>query len=100
MQRNLHPSPARGANRSRGATRVGAFLQGLQEFGWAVGRNMRIDLRWGGGDAEKTRRYAEARPLRRPRFAPAHIEHHGLDVSHSRREIVGLCAPAVREQGR
>ena len=39
-------------------TRVGAFLQGLQEFGWAVGRNMRIDLRWGGGDAEKTRRYA------------------------------------------
>ena len=39
-------------------TRVGAFLQGLQEFGWAVGRNMRIDFRWGGGDAEKTRRYA------------------------------------------
>jgi putative ABC transport system substrate-binding protein len=39
-------------------TRVGAFLQGLQEFGWAVGRNMRIDSRWGGGDAEKTRRYA------------------------------------------
>jgi ABC-type uncharacterized transport system substrate-binding protein len=39
-------------------TRVGAFLQGLQEFGWAVGRNMRIAFRWGGGDAEKTRRYA------------------------------------------
>ena len=29
--------------------RVGAFLQGLQEFGWAVGRNMRIDYPLGGG---------------------------------------------------
>jgi putative ABC transport system substrate-binding protein len=28
--------------------RVGAFLQGLQELGWAVGRNMRIEYRWGG----------------------------------------------------
>jgi putative ABC transport system substrate-binding protein len=24
-----------------------AFLQGLQELGWAVGRNVRIDYRWG-----------------------------------------------------
>jgi putative ABC transport system substrate-binding protein len=38
--------------------RIGAFLQGLQEFGWAVGRNVRIDYRWGGGDADRTRRYA------------------------------------------
>ena len=38
--------------------RVGAFLQGLQEFGWAVGRNVRIDYRWGAGDADRTRRYA------------------------------------------
>jgi putative tryptophan/tyrosine transport system substrate-binding protein len=38
--------------------RVGAFLQGVQEFGWAVGRNVRIDYRWGAGDADRTRRYA------------------------------------------
>jgi putative tryptophan/tyrosine transport system substrate-binding protein len=38
--------------------RIGAFLQGLQEFGWAVGRNVRIDYRWGGGDAERTRKHA------------------------------------------
>jgi putative ABC transport system substrate-binding protein len=38
--------------------RIGAFLQGLQEFGWAVGRNVRIDYRWGGGNADRTRRYA------------------------------------------
>ena len=38
--------------------RVGAFLQGLQEFGWAVGRNVRIEYRWGAGNADRTRRYA------------------------------------------
>ena len=27
--------------------RLAAFLQGLQEIGWSVGRNMRIDMRWG-----------------------------------------------------
>jgi putative ABC transport system substrate-binding protein len=31
-----------------GQARLAAFLQGLQEAGWAVGRNVRIDLRWGG----------------------------------------------------
>ena len=30
---------------------LAAFLQGLQESGWAVGRNVRIDTRWSGGDA-------------------------------------------------
>ena len=26
--------------------RIGAFLQGLQEYGWSIGRNVRIDYRW------------------------------------------------------
>jgi putative ABC transport system substrate-binding protein len=38
--------------------RIGAFLRGLQEFGWAVGRNVRIDYRWGRGDAERTGKHA------------------------------------------
>src|SRR5262245_49198563 len=38
--------------------RVAAFLQGLQELGWTVGRNVRIDTRWAAGDAERIRRYA------------------------------------------
>ena len=40
-------------------TRIGAFQQGLQQLGWADGRNFRIDVRMGGGDADRTRRYAE-----------------------------------------
>jgi putative tryptophan/tyrosine transport system substrate-binding protein len=38
--------------------RVEAFLQGLHEFGWDVGRNVRIDIRWGAGDAALYRKYA------------------------------------------
>ena len=30
--------------------RIAAFVQGLQEAGWAVGRNLRIETRWAGGD--------------------------------------------------
>jgi putative ABC transport system substrate-binding protein len=40
-------------------TRNAAFLQGLQELGWTVGRNVRIDYRWGAvGDADQIRKYA------------------------------------------
>ena len=38
--------------------RVTAFVQGLQELGWTVGRNLLIDYRWGAGDIEHIRRYA------------------------------------------
>jgi putative tryptophan/tyrosine transport system substrate-binding protein len=38
--------------------RIAGFLQGLQEAGWAVGRNVRIDTRWAGGDNARVRRYA------------------------------------------
>ena len=40
--------------------RNAAFLQGLQELGWAVGRNVRIDYRWGASnfDPERMRKGA------------------------------------------
>ncbi|MGA9197366.1 MAG: ABC transporter substrate-binding protein [Pseudolabrys sp.] len=40
-------------------TRIGAFRQGLQQLGWVDGQNVRIDVRAGSGDADRTRRYAE-----------------------------------------
>jgi putative ABC transport system substrate-binding protein len=38
--------------------RIGAFREGLQKFGWAEGRNLQIDYRWGGGSIARTRTYA------------------------------------------
>jgi len=38
--------------------RVGAFLQGLAQSGWTIGRNVRIDTRWAGGKADDIRRHA------------------------------------------
>ena len=46
------------SNDAEGQARNAAFLQGLQEAGWAVGRNVRIDTRWGAGDADDIRKYA------------------------------------------
>jgi putative tryptophan/tyrosine transport system substrate-binding protein len=42
-----------------GQARNAAFLQGLQQFGWTVGSNVRIDTRWSGGDANRMRQVAE-----------------------------------------
>jgi len=36
-----------------------AFGQGLQELGWTIGRNVRIDNRWSAGDPESIRRNTE-----------------------------------------
>jgi putative ABC transport system substrate-binding protein len=46
------------ATDAEGQARLAAFLQGLQEYGWAVGRNMRIDIRWAAGNADDIRKYA------------------------------------------
>src|ERR1700746_2049672 len=42
----------------RGLELITAFAQGLAELGWTVGRNARIEYRWGAGDLDRFRRYA------------------------------------------
>jgi putative tryptophan/tyrosine transport system substrate-binding protein len=49
---NLTPDDPEGQARSN------AFVQGLQELGWSVGRNLRIDYRWGVGDPDRLRKAA------------------------------------------
>ena len=39
--------------------RVGAFEQGLQQLGWTIGDNLRIDYRWATSDVERSRYAAE-----------------------------------------
>jgi putative tryptophan/tyrosine transport system substrate-binding protein len=38
--------------------RYTAFLEGLQQLGWTPGRNVQIEVRWGGGDEAATRNNA------------------------------------------
>src|SRR5215469_14963445 len=47
------------ADDPEGPIRVAAFAQGLQELGWRVGDNVRIDYRWAVSDSERTRYAAE-----------------------------------------
>src|SRR5262249_12705833 len=39
-----------------GRTRLRGFLQALQQFGWTDGRNVRIDIRWAGPNADDIRK--------------------------------------------
>jgi putative ABC transport system substrate-binding protein len=38
--------------------RVAAFRQGLAQFGWTEGHNVRIAIRWPAGDPDRVRKYA------------------------------------------
>src|SRR5262245_5583478 len=38
--------------------RLAAFLQELQQLGWSDGRNIRVDIRRGAGDADRIRKHA------------------------------------------
>jgi putative ABC transport system substrate-binding protein len=38
--------------------RHGAFQQELEKFGWSIGRNLRLDIRWAGIRPEDIRRHA------------------------------------------
>jgi putative tryptophan/tyrosine transport system substrate-binding protein len=46
---------AQSADDPTSPSRVAAFAQGLQELGWTVGGNVRIDYRWGTSDADAVR---------------------------------------------
>jgi putative tryptophan/tyrosine transport system substrate-binding protein len=39
-------------NDPQGQLRAASFRQGLEKFGWSIGRNVQIDFQWGLGDAD------------------------------------------------
>jgi putative tryptophan/tyrosine transport system substrate-binding protein len=51
----LTPFPA---DDSEGQARLTAFVQALQQAGWTLGQNLRLDYRWGDGKAETMRKHA------------------------------------------
>jgi len=43
------------ADDRRGQAEIAAFQQAMQQLGWTDGHNMRLDIRWTAGDAERIR---------------------------------------------
>src|SRR2546421_13129593 len=62
-----------GSDDAEGQARNAAFLQGLQELGWTVGRNVRIEYRWGGGGGGLFPRYASEFVAPRPDGIPGRL---------------------------
>ncbi len=64
--RAQQPEPIRGVgvlmstaeDDAESKARIAAFLHSLQQSGWIEGRNVRIDIRWPAGDADRIRGYA------------------------------------------
>ena len=46
------------ADDREGQARIAAFRQGLQKLGWTEGQNVRLDIRWAGGNADLDRKFA------------------------------------------
>jgi putative ABC transport system substrate-binding protein len=46
-------------NDPEGKLRLSAFTQALADLGWTEGRSVRVDVRWGGGDINRSRAFAQ-----------------------------------------
>ena len=46
------------ADDTEGQARLTAFAQGMQQLGWTVGQNIRVDYRWGDGKPATMRKFA------------------------------------------
>jgi putative ABC transport system substrate-binding protein len=55
-----------------GKAQLSGFMQGLAEFGWIVGRNLRMEIHWGGGDVNRIRTFAKELVALKPDVILAH----------------------------
>ena len=46
-------------NDPEGKAQLSGFMEALAGLGWIVDSNLRIEVRWGGGDVDRTRRFAK-----------------------------------------
>ena len=79
--------------------RVAAFLQGLQQLGWSIGRNVRIDTRWATTNAAEIGRHAAELAALAPDVILAHgVSTVGPMVQATR--TVPIVFPVARRSGR
>jgi putative ABC transport system substrate-binding protein len=51
-----------------GKAQLSGFTLGLTELGWIEGRNLRMEVRWGGGDVDQIRTFAKELVALQPVF--------------------------------
>jgi putative tryptophan/tyrosine transport system substrate-binding protein len=83
-----------GADEPESQARLAAFMQGLQELGWAAGRNLRIDYRWSPGDLAGLRKDAAELVALRPEVILAGVGATTMALQQFTRSI-----PIVMAQG-
>jgi putative tryptophan/tyrosine transport system substrate-binding protein len=59
-------------NDSDGKAQLSGFMQGLAEIGWTDGRNLRMEIRWGGGEVNRIRTFAKELVALQPDVILAH----------------------------
>jgi len=82
-----------GADEPESQARLAAFMQGLQELGWAAGGNLRIDYRWSPGDLARLRKDAAELVALRPEVILA-----GVGATTSTLQQVTRTIPIVMAQ--
>jgi putative ABC transport system substrate-binding protein len=84
------------ADEPEAQARLTAFMQGLQELGWAVGRNLRVDYRWSPvpGDLVRLQKDAAELVALRPEVILAGVGATTAALQHATRTI-----PIVMAQG-
>jgi putative ABC transport system substrate-binding protein len=55
-----------------GKAQLSGFITGLAEIGWTDGRNLRMEIRWGGGDVNRIRTFAKELVALQPDVILAH----------------------------
>ncbi len=80
-------------------TRVGAFLQGLGQLGWAIGRNVWIDTRWATANAVEVRKHAAELAALAPDVILAHGTSTGGPLLQATRTVPIVFAVAADPVG-
>ena len=75
------------ADNPESPARVAAFAQGLKDLGWTVGQNVVIDYRWGDGNANTMRKYAEELVAIAPDVIVAHSSTATVPLQQATRTI-------------
>ena len=87
------------ADEPESQARLAAFLQGLQEAGWEVSRNIRVDTRWSTGDLARLHRDAAELVALAPDVILAGVGGTNVALQHATRTVPVVFAQSIDPVG-